>query len=129
MGIDAGAPRAPEALPTEAAAEMDAMAGIDTTARELEAFEYARRRLAFLVDEDRLYKEIEHVEFQDMKTTFRVFYKPVAGAMFTLREVRGELNFKFPALGDREIISNDLAVIDQALLESFKLRVGELHAK
>ena len=96
----------------------------------MEAFEYARRRLAFLVDEDRLYKEIEHVEFQDMKTTFRVFYKkPVAGAMFTLREVRGELNFKFPALGDREIISNDLTVIDQALLESFKLRVGELHAK
>ena len=73
---------------------MEAMAGIDTTERENAPFHYATRRLAFLVDDDRLYREIEHVEYQDMKTTFRVFYKkPVAGAM-ALR-VR-ELNFKFP---------------------------------
>ena len=72
FSIDAGAYlRAPEASPAGSSCRDGRPGtGIDTTAREWEAFEYARRRLdPFLVDEDRLYIEIEHVEFQDMKTT------------------------------------------------------------
>lgn len=99
---------------------------IHTTEGEMRAFTYALRRLAFLVKDEKLFREIDHIGFQDHKTVFRVFYKkPHAGGLFTLKEGRdGKLTFSFPALDNKVIETNDLSEIDESLLRSFQLRVG-----
>ncbi len=99
--------------------------GIVTTEDELAAFDYARKRLAFLVDSEGLFSAIEGIEWRDMKTTFKVFYKKQnAGSLFNyISRASGEMTFTFPGLDDKEITTTTISDIDEALLAAFRLRV------
>jgi hypothetical protein len=47
---------------------------IETTDRELYVFGYCQRRLAFLVQDQTLFREIEKVGYKDLSSKFVVFY-------------------------------------------------------
>ena len=106
---------------------MKALAGIITTETESAVYGQAVRRLAFLVNDAYLFDQIDHVQVQDMKTTFRVFYKkPRLGILFNFREgPNSELRFSFPDV-DEEICTTVIADIDNYLLTIFKRRVAAL---
>ena len=102
---------------------------IETTDRELYVFGYCQRRLAFLVQDERLFREIERVGYKDLSSKFIVFYdKTRQGRLFDFYEGdEGRDRFVFPdGLGEFEV--HDLAQIDQPLLTIFKRRVRELAA-
>jgi predicted type IV restriction endonuclease len=101
-----------------------------TTKAELAAYDYAVRRLTFLVNTEEAYAEIEHIKWQDFKTVFRVYYRTVnSGGLFTLKErADGLMVFNFPVLEDREIQTKNLSDIDKPLLESFERRLSERNA-
>jgi predicted type IV restriction endonuclease len=102
--------------------------GIVTTETELEVFQFAKRRLSFLVKEDRLFDEIDKIEYRDYKGKFVVFYKKErAGRIFDFYE-RGEkkYTFDFGETAGGEITTDKLSDIDAALLAIFKQRVAEL---
>ena len=98
--------------------------GIITTEDEIESFQYAKKRLAFMVETENQFNEIDNILYKDMKTIFKVFYKkPQIGILFNYyRKASGERVFVFPALDDREIVTQNLSDIDQALYESFLIR-------
>ncbi|SIS38036.1 type I restriction endonuclease [Insolitispirillum peregrinum] len=107
----------------------NAIDGIITTETELASFEYARRRLAFLISDDNLFRAIDEIQHQDMKTTFKVFYRrPTAGILFNLKEMSdGSMRFTFPALDGQELTIQsvqDLREIDDPLLAAFKKQVA-----
>jgi predicted type IV restriction endonuclease len=99
--------------------------GIITTEDELEAFEYAKRRLAFMVDNDEEFAAINDILWQDYQTTFKVFYKkPKAGALFNYStKADGTMVFFFPT-SEQTIETNNIADIDEQLLEAFKQRIS-----
>ncbi|MCW0181625.1 MAG: type I restriction enzyme HsdR N-terminal domain-containing protein [Zavarzinia sp.] len=99
---------------------------IETTEAEMAAYQYALRRLAFLVKDETEYAAISDIRYQDYKTTFRVFYKrPNAGGLFNLKENRdGTLTFDFPVLDGQTITTAQISDIDKPLIESFRLRVA-----
>lgn len=105
--------------------------GIVTTETELRVFSYATRRLAFLVKDEALYHEIDGIQYKDMKTTFRVFHRsPNAGGLFLFRELAdGVYHFTFPALENKVIETRNLTEIDDALVQSFRLRAASAIAK
>jgi hypothetical protein len=96
--------------------------GIITTKAELDSYNYAVRRLAFLADSEELFNGLKYVRYVDYKTTFVVYYK--SSKLFSLNELEdGKLRFFFPAV-DREIITKNLSDTDEVLLLSYKLRVN-----
>src|SRR5262245_13169200 len=68
--------------------EGSASSEIETTDGELHIFDYCRRRLAFLAQQDAgLFEKIEHVGYKDFTSKFVVFYKKKnAGRMFDFYE-------------------------------------------
>jgi hypothetical protein len=100
---------------------------IETTDRELYVFGYCQRRLAYLVQDNRLFGEIEKIGYKDLTSKFIVFYdKTRQGRLFDFYEGDdGRDRFVFPnGLGAFEVDS--LEQIDQPLLTIFKTRVREL---
>ena len=76
--------------------------GIITTEAELMLFDYVKGRLAFLVEDDEMFKKVRELQFVDRKTVFSVYYKQERrGRLFNFREgVSGELRFEFPDNGE-----------------------------
>ena len=109
---------------------VDNLEGIVTTEGELKVYNYAIKRLAFLVDSDELYDGLRDIRYQDYKTTFVVYYKKIVdGRLFNLKELEnGLFNFSFPIL-QREITTAELRDIDEALLTSYKLRFTSITKK
>jgi hypothetical protein len=103
---------------------------IITTANEINVYNYTMQRLAFLVDSEELYDNLKYISYQDYKTTFVVYYKKkVDGRLFNLEELSdGRFRFFFSAI-DKEIITNNLSDIDDALLLSYKIRMAPPVAK
>jgi|TARA_R110002012_G_scaffold35665_1_gene101505 hypothetical protein len=101
--------------------------GIVTTVSELAAYDYAIRRLAFLVKDEDMFNAISEIAYKDRKTVFCVYYKrPQAGSIFNLKERSdGSYHFVFPALDNQEINTTKLADIDASLLEAFQQRVTQ----
>ncbi|WP_439815466.1 type I restriction endonuclease [Zavarzinia sp. CC-PAN008] len=127
VGVDnVSVAQAIEHAPAPEQSAIPASEGIITTETEIKAYEYVRRRLAFLIKEEELYNEIEHISYVDLKTTFKVYYKrPNAGSLFNLKEKSGGLMvFEFPALSNQIVETHKLSDIDKLLLDSFKIRVG-----
>lgn len=96
---------------------------IVTTEEELRIYNYAKQRLAFLIDTDELYQGLNKVEWRDYKTVFVVFYKKErSGKLFTFAENSdGTKSFSFPSLGQEiDCKSNEYKKIDELLLESYK---------
>lgn len=102
--------------------------GIVTTETELEVFQFTKRRLSFLVKEDRLFDEIDKLDYRDYKGKFVVFYKKErAGRVFDFYE-GGEKKYTFDFGDGDEITTDKLSDIDTHLLAMFKRRVSELDA-
>ncbi len=100
---------------------------IATTEHQLQIFNYIRRRLAYLVDDDGQFDAIENVRFTDYVGRLTVFYeRERKGRLFDYIEgADGYDKYIFPdPIG--EIISNNVLEIDSALKTVFSARVREL---
>lgn len=109
--------------------EREPRSGIITTETELAVFEHAKNRLAFLVDDEQLFRKVQELTFVDKKTTFIVYYKQERkGRLFSYRDgPHGEYRFEFSTDGET-LETDDLFSIDGPLLESFKAAVGGMDA-
>lgn len=100
---------------------------IFTTDRELEVFDYVRRRLAFLVQHEAHFEAIEDVHYKDLIGKFKVYYcKENKGRLFDFIESEdGCDKFVFPdPIG--AIVTRNLGDIDHALKATFLARVEAL---
>jgi len=102
--------------------------GIITTETEMRIFEYARTRLSFLVREEDLFEKLDGLAWVDRKTLFTVYYRQERkGRLFNFREGSdGTLYFDFPDAEEIAIEPRQLRELDEALLATFKRRVGEV---
>lgn len=123
------APQAPSLSPPPLGDEK-----IVTTEGELRVFNWVKHRLAFLVEDDALFKEIDHIEYQDFQGSFAVYYRRSrAGRLFDFYEPKPgardpRLKFTFPSEGGKaeEVLVSELTELDLRLLDTFKQRVGQL---
>ncbi len=100
---------------------------IATTEHQLEIFNYVRRRLAYLVEDDTLFDAIENVRYTDYVGRLSVFYdRERKGRLFDYIEgADGYDKYIFPdPIG--EIVANNVLEIDTALKTVFAARVREL---
>jgi hypothetical protein len=100
---------------------------IFTTDREIEVFDYVRRRLAFLVKDDALFDAIDSVRYKDYIGKLKVYYhKENKGRLFDFIEgTDGSHTFIFP-IPIGSIVTDDLREIDGALKATFTARVKAL---
>ena len=102
--------------------------GIITTETELEVFNYIRRRLSYLVNQEQLFMEIEKISYRDYKGKFVVYYKKErSGRLFDFIEggVK-KYNLDFGSDFGGCISTENLHETDSALLSVFSKRVAEL---
>ncbi len=100
---------------------------IATTEHQLEMFNYVRRRLAFLAEDESMFDAIENVRYIDYVGRICVFYdRERKGRLFDYIEgADGYDKYIFPdPIG--EIVSNNVLEIDTALKTVFAARVREL---
>ena len=103
--------------------------GIVTTDVELSVFNFAKRRLSFLVKDELLFEEIENIAYRNYRGKFVVFFKKErSGRLFEFYE-NGKKTYRFD-FGDNggEILTDKLADIDRLLVAAFAKRVAELTA-
>lgn len=107
-------------------ASVDDKSRIYTTDRELAIYGYVRRRLAFLVENERQFGAIERIDYRDYIGRLVVFFeKERKGWIFRYFEGSdGFDKFVFPAPFG-EIITNNLIDIDRPLKATFLARVSE----
>jgi len=100
---------------------------VAVTPLEAEVFSYIKRRLAFLVKDDRLFNEIEFVEQRKYKGKCVVFYKRERlGRLFDFFEGRvKKYHFDFGQAGS-EISTDNLVDVDKVLLGVFTRRLEEI---
>ena len=100
---------------------------IATTEHQLQMFNYVRRRLAFLCDDEAAFAAIENVRYTDYVGRICVYYdRERKGRLFDYIEGSdGYDKYIFPdPIG--EIVSNNVVEIDTALQTVFAARVREL---
>ena len=120
----------PASLPTAPAATALADAepeGFVPSEGELNALNYAKHRLFFLVRDETLFNEVQKIAFRKTKTSFRTYYgKPNNGSIFDYREHRdGRIILQFPAMNGAEILFTPSQELDDALLKTFSQRVRD----
>lgn len=100
---------------------------IATTELQLNIFNYVRRRLAYLCDDDAQFDAIEHVRYTDYVGRLTVFYeREKRGRLFDFIEgADGYDKFIFPD-PPGELVTNNLLEIDIPLKTVFAARVREL---
>jgi hypothetical protein len=116
---------APEPSAVEVSPKQDD--GLAPSLFEMEVVQYAKRRLAFLVKEDKLFDEIENVEFRKYKGKFVVFYKRErAGRLFEFFEGKSKkYTFDFGEGLGGEMATENLVEIDKTLAAVFTKRVSD----
>jgi hypothetical protein len=94
---------------------------------ELDALNYARNRLFFLVRNEILFQEVQKLRYRKGKTSFRVYYeKPTVGSLFDYREQKdGKAVLQFPALSGIDVVYAVSPELDECLLKAFAKRVSE----
>jgi predicted type IV restriction endonuclease len=94
---------------------------------EMNALNYAKNRLFYLVRAEALFQEVQKITFKKMKTSFRVYYeRPNNGSIFDYREHKdGKISLHFPALNRNDVAYVFSAELDECLLKAFTLRVTE----
>ncbi|MCB1504582.1 MAG: hypothetical protein KDJ47_06355 [Hyphomicrobiaceae bacterium] len=113
--------------PDEAEGKASAGSRIVTTERELSIFAFVRRRLSFLVSNERYFDAIERIQYRDYIGHFTVYYEQIKkGRIFDFIEgANGYDRYTFPdPFG--EIITSNPRDLDKALLSVFMSRVSEL---
>jgi predicted type IV restriction endonuclease len=95
------------------------------TGVELDIFSYVKRRLAFLIKEESVFREIDSIEYRDYLGKFVVFYRRERkGRLFDFIEGNTpKYRFLFP--DGNEVAGNDLSMIDGPLLMIFRKRLAE----
>lgn len=102
-------------------------ARIVTTEKEMEIFYYTRRRLAFLLEDDAAFKEIDNIQFRDYVGKFVVFYKKERkGRLFEFEEGDGDTGHQFRFADGTEVRTSKLEDLDEHLLAGFRRRVTEM---
>jgi len=101
--------------------------GVITTETEMAIFDHVRTRLAFLVQDEALFKKLKDVQWVDFKTRFVVYYKQARkGRLFSFKEgPNSEKRFDFHD-GDDTVVVDDLSELDDVLLNTYRMRVQEL---
>ncbi|MGH1419611.1 MAG: hypothetical protein ACRBCJ_12200 [Hyphomicrobiaceae bacterium] len=102
---------------------------VQTSDRELGLMAYIRRRLAYLCDDSTQFEAIDNVHSRDYIGRVSIYYdREQRGRLFDfIPGVSGPDKFIFPdPIG--EIVTEDLADIDEALRVTFQARVHELNA-
>lgn len=100
---------------------------VATTEHQLQIFNYVRRRLAYLAEDDTQFEAIENVRFTDYVGRLTVYYdRERKGRLFDYIEgADGYDKYIFPdPIG--EIVTNNVLEIDTALKTVFSARVREL---
>lgn len=100
---------------------------VATTEHQLQIFNYVRRRLAYLAEDDMQFEAIENVRYTDYVGRLTIYYdRERKGRLFDYIEgADGYDKYIFPdPIG--EIVSNNVLEIDQALKTVFSARVKEL---
>lgn len=101
---------------------------VSTTERELAIYKYVRRRLAFLVEDEVQFDEIEQIRCKDYIGKLSVYYQRTnKGRIFDFIEgVDGYDKFIFPEpIG--QIVTKSIRDIDPALKATFIARVREYY--
>lgn len=124
----------PSVLPAEVTGESpDASlpgesSGIITTETERAVFTYVKTRLAYLVEEEELFRALDGLGYVDRKTLFTVFYQQERkGRIFNFREGSRGPRYRFE-FSDLNITAetDNLTEIDEPLLKIFRQRVQEM---
>ena len=131
LDLPAKEPERPSSAQDHAPAEAPAAGRpedkVATTEAELSVFAYAKKRLAFLVRDEALFREVDHLRFRDYQGKFVVFYRRERkGRLFDLAEgesPRLRLTFADGSEATADRVT-DLS-IDKALLAGFLKRVEE----
>jgi hypothetical protein len=116
-----------------AAISNDNALGVDmrtvTTSTELEVLDYARRRLAFLVQDETEYRAVERVHCKDYIGKLAIYLdREKKGRLFDYLPLGdGRHRFIFPEL-DVDMIVTSYEEIDGPLLEIFSRKLRELRA-
>lgn len=100
---------------------------VATTEHQLQIFNYIRRRLAYLAEDDAQFEAIENVRFTDYVGRLTIYYdREKKGRLFDYIEgADGYDKYIFPdPIG--EVVSNNVQEIDTALKTVFAARVREL---
>lgn len=100
---------------------------VATTEHQLQIFNYIRRRLAYLVEDDAQFEAIESVRYTDYVGRLTIYYdRERKGRLFDYIEgADGYDKYIFPdPIG--EIVANNVLEIDHALKTVFSARVKEL---
>ncbi len=126
----------PDSIERLLSVKEDSQAGsgskISTSDLELSVFKWVQHRLAFLVDDDELFSEIQNVKFRDYQGKFVIYYKMERkGRLFDFIERKnpdgiGQYHFVLPEdlnLGVRERSTDTLADLDNDLIKIFRARV------
>lgn len=117
----------PDVAPAEPASPAKLEEKTATTEMEMAVFAYVKQRLAFLVRDEALFREIDHLGFRDYQGKFVVFYRRERkGRMFDLVEAekpRIRMTFADGSEATADMVAN--LSIDKALLASFLKRVEE----
>jgi hypothetical protein len=95
------------------------------TEMELNVFAYVKRRLAFLIKEEVVFREIDSIEYRDYLGKFVVFYRRERkGRLFDFVEGDNpKYRFSFP--DGTEVAGDNLDMIDEPLLMTFRKRLAE----
>ncbi len=93
----------------------------------MNALNYAKNRLFYLVRNDILFQEVQKIAFRKTKASFRVYYaKPNNGSLFDYREGKdGKYYLQFPALEGKEVAYVFSVDLDDCLLKAFIQRVSD----
>jgi hypothetical protein len=116
---------APDPVPHESSPKVDD--NLTPSPLELQVFQYIKRRLAYLVEDDTLFDEIEKIEDRKYKGKLVVFHRRErAGRLFDFYEGRTKrYTFDFGPEAGGEVCTDKLADIDKLLLAIFTRRVKD----
>jgi len=119
-------PETPPTVIIPAPAEPEAEAASPSGA-EVNAFNYTKNRLYYLVRNDVLFLEVQKIAFRKTKASFRVYYaRPNNGSLFDCKEQKdSKILLQFPALGGDDVAFEPSARLDDCLLKAFVKRVTE----
>lgn len=125
LNIPTAALQAAQSANVQEAIEQVAEAKTETTAAEMNAFFWAKARLAFLVKDETLFALTQQLAYKDYQTRFIVYLGAERkGRIFEFYEGKEKNRYVFG--NDKVIETNDLRQLDATLLETFQLRAKEL---
>ena len=100
---------------------------LQPSSSEAKILYYTKKRLYFLVKDERLFNEVEKISFRKSQRSFRVYYhRPNSGSLFDYWEQKdGKTFVSFPPLGGEPIAYSMSKEFDNALSQAFETRARD----